>query len=323
MTSRFINGQTIDETDYIQASTGVSDAGKSVVTRDADGKIDESFLHYAFGDGSDGDVTISSPTTLTRDMYYNNLVITSVLTTNGYKVFVKDTVSGAGTIKWGVANNGANASGSTAGIGGAANSSGGQFYLNSAGGASTNDFNASGTGGTSMNPSIGVAGGSGGGGSNFGTGGAVTAPNTKFGVFANLTLFGIDFTSSYTFANIYKSSGGGGGGRGGYNSGAGGGGGAGGGIVFLCAKKWTGTFTIMSVGGNGGNASAPGSPTNNNGGGGGGSGGVSVVIYDSKTWTGSYSLAGGTKGTDGAGGTSAQNGTTGVYYEILMSSLTR
>lgn len=28
----------------------------------------------AFGDGSDGDVTISAPTTLTRDMYYNNLI---------------------------------------------------------------------------------------------------------------------------------------------------------------------------------------------------------------------------------------------------------
>lgn len=43
MTSRFINGQTIDETDYIQASTGSSDAGKAVVTKDADGRIDLSF----------------------------------------------------------------------------------------------------------------------------------------------------------------------------------------------------------------------------------------------------------------------------------------
>ena len=52
-----------------------------------------------FGDGSDGDVTISTPTTLTRDMYYDNLVVTDTLTTNGYRIFVKDTISGAGTIK--------------------------------------------------------------------------------------------------------------------------------------------------------------------------------------------------------------------------------
>lgn len=35
----------------------------------------------SFGDGSDGDVTISSPTTLTRDMYYNDLVLSDDLTT--------------------------------------------------------------------------------------------------------------------------------------------------------------------------------------------------------------------------------------------------
>lgn len=66
MTSRFINGQTIDETDYIQASTGVSDAGKAVVTSDTDGQIDKSFIikHLKFGGtGADGALTISSGTT--------------------------------------------------------------------------------------------------------------------------------------------------------------------------------------------------------------------------------------------------------------------
>lgn len=301
--------------------TGTPSSSNKYVTEDTFDAI------YNFGDGSDGAVTISSPTTLTRDMYYSSLVVTDTLTTNGYKVFVSGTISGAGTIKWGVANNGANASGSTAGAGGAANASGGQFYLNSAGGAGTNNTpgGSSGGSGTSMTTSVGVVGGNGGGLGGFvGSGGAVTAPTTKFAVFADLTLKGIDFVPATPgFGGIYKTSGGGGGGSGGYNSGAGGGGGASGGIVFLCAKNWTGTFTIMSVGGNGGNASTPGSPTNNNGGGGGGSGGVSIVIYDAKTWTGSYSLAGGTKGTDGAGGTSAQNGTTGISYEILMTSLTR
>jgi hypothetical protein len=45
-----------------------------------------------FGDGSDGDVTISSgTTTLSTDMFYNNLTMsgTAILNPNGYKVFVK------------------------------------------------------------------------------------------------------------------------------------------------------------------------------------------------------------------------------------------
>lgn len=54
-----------------------------------------------FWDGADGDVTINSwTTTLTRDMYYNNLTITSpwVLNPAGYRVFVKWTIAGTGTI---------------------------------------------------------------------------------------------------------------------------------------------------------------------------------------------------------------------------------
>lgn len=48
-----------------------------------------------FGFGQDGDVTIASDTTLSRDMYYNNLTINSNcdLDTNGYRVFVKGTLT--------------------------------------------------------------------------------------------------------------------------------------------------------------------------------------------------------------------------------------
>lgn len=51
--------------------------------------------------GTDWNVTINSgTTTLTRDMYYNNLTVTSpwVLDTAGYRVFVRGTFSGTGTI---------------------------------------------------------------------------------------------------------------------------------------------------------------------------------------------------------------------------------
>jgi len=48
-----------------------------------------------YGFGQDGDVTIASNTTLTRDMYYNDLTINANcdLDTNGYKVFVKGTLT--------------------------------------------------------------------------------------------------------------------------------------------------------------------------------------------------------------------------------------
>ena len=63
-----------------------------------------------YGDGSDGDVVITgNPTTLTSDMYYNNLTINSgaFLLTNGFRVFVKNTLTingaiGLGTFTGGV-----------------------------------------------------------------------------------------------------------------------------------------------------------------------------------------------------------------------------
>ena len=54
-----------------------------------------------YGDGSDGDVVITgNPTTLTSDMYYNNLTINSgaFLLTNGFRVFVKNTLTINGAI---------------------------------------------------------------------------------------------------------------------------------------------------------------------------------------------------------------------------------
>ena len=61
----FINGQIIDEDDFIDESTGASDAAKAVKT-DAAGKVDRTFLNKSLkfgGDGTDGALTISSGTT--------------------------------------------------------------------------------------------------------------------------------------------------------------------------------------------------------------------------------------------------------------------
>ena len=53
-----------------------------------------------FGNGSDGNVTIASNTSLSRDMYYENLTVNSgaTLFTNGFKIFVKETLTNNGTI---------------------------------------------------------------------------------------------------------------------------------------------------------------------------------------------------------------------------------
>lgn len=60
----------------------------------------EEIQGYQFGDGSDGDVTISSNTTLSEDKYYNNLTVESgvSLDTNGYRVYVKQKLINNGTI---------------------------------------------------------------------------------------------------------------------------------------------------------------------------------------------------------------------------------
>ena len=59
---------------------------------------------FAFWPGSDGNVTITTTITLTRDMYYDNLTITSpwILIPNWYRFFVKWTLSG----NWKIQRNG-------------------------------------------------------------------------------------------------------------------------------------------------------------------------------------------------------------------------
>ena len=77
-----------------------------------------------YGSGADGNVTVSANTTLTRDMYYNNLTITDGvhLNTAGYKVYVRNSL----TLSTSVGNqattsiglkNGSSATGSLAGGG--------------------------------------------------------------------------------------------------------------------------------------------------------------------------------------------------------------
>lgn len=77
---------------YTVSSEGLLAAGSTSSSTNRAGKL--------FGSGIDGDVTISTNVFLSRDMYYNNLTVNSgyTLFTNGFKVFVKGTLTNNGTI---------------------------------------------------------------------------------------------------------------------------------------------------------------------------------------------------------------------------------
>lgn len=67
-------------------------------------QLDSSLLNIVadcFGDGSDGTAVINSNTSLTRDMYYENLTIdpTFTLDTASYRIYVRDTFINNGTIR--------------------------------------------------------------------------------------------------------------------------------------------------------------------------------------------------------------------------------
>lgn len=353
------------------AGTDTGETGAKLVATPGQIKtrIDK-LLRLSFGDGSDGNITISSPTTLTRDMYYNNLTVNSTLTTNGFKIYVKNIIDGNGTIKYPTGNS-------------ASGRNGGNGFTGSSYGTL---LNVPGSGG-------GEGGGKESSASGAGTGGYGTANNGAIstrdyggagGNRANRTI-GDNNTGGAGTGGACIS-----GGSGTRVGGDGGGGGASGGIVVILARTFAGSFTIESIGGNGangGNGTSGSSGTattslstsgiggtggliespsyfgnninwdvdllylkqggslgirypsgaagggggdrnyayNSAGGGGGegGIGGLAIIFYNTKTWTGSYILTGGTGGSGGtspggggANGTAGGNGATGKYYEF-------
>lgn len=296
-----------------------------------------------FGDGRDGSLTVAggATTTLTHDSFFTNLTVNGALVTNGCRVFVSGTLSGTGSINYGIVNagsNGADASGSAAagGAGGATTTSNCQF-TNVAGTKGGAGSGAAGVAAFSLSGAFskGQAGGVGGSGAAAGTVATKAATTTALALFSENIFSGLDgaTTTDYTVAAsryFYMPStpatGGGGGANVSQGGGGGGGGGASGGLIWIFANTWAGTFKIISQGGNGGNGGAQGSGSDTGGGAGaGGNGGSAIVVYSSKTWTGSYALTGGTHGTAGAGGSpgSGTSGLTGASYEIPITSIIR
>jgi len=248
----------------------------------------------SLGDGSDGQVTISSGiNTLTRDMFYTNLIIngTGQIYTNGYRIFVNGvldlTAAPVGAINFNGANGG-NASGATGGTGGTTVASGSIGGSNAGGAGATATTGVGGTGGT------GLGGNNGGNANPCGAGGIGGSGAGGVSVAGNASST-VNFIRRFE-TNLIRSGGvvavtlGGSTGRGGSsgagdgtNTGGGGGGaGAGGGVVGIWANvilrsSSTPAGVIQANGGSGGAGTT--TSTGVTGGGGGGAGGGGGWVY--------------------------------------------
>lgn len=284
--------------------------------------------YKSFGDGSDGNVTISSgTTTLSRDMYYNNLTMsgTGILVTNGYKVFVKGTLditaAHVGAIQWN-GNNGGDASTATGGSAPTAQPGAtvGTIANGGAGATATNAAGTAGTAGTIGNGNGGVSGTGGAGGNGVaGNGGGASALRTP-AVNVSFRSYRTNFLASITL--IGGGSGGGGGASGAgdsffaVNGGGGGGGGNGGGVIALYANLIlksanTPAGTIQANGGNGGVGGNGGASFGATGGGGGGNGGGAGWIFLCYNALAGPVIVGLLQANGGNGGTGGNAGGTG------------
>jgi hypothetical protein len=343
-----IGGQT---SNVFGIFAGNFSAGKYLMYDDSSGDliVNDSLIvnNSIFGDGSDGDVTISSNTTLTSDMFYNNLTIQTgfTLNPNGYRIFVKNTLTFEGTGK--IISNGGNGAvgtnggglGTAAGgaAGTAANTAGSLPASQPGNAGGTGSSTAPGAGGTAnVAKGVGVAGvaggtggtGNGGGGAAGGAAGTITGTVfNKLNSFISAYNF-FDVNPSFTQFNGSSTSGGGGGGMGNpgpnITGGGGGGSGASGGIIWVAARKIitvNGNTYIQAIGGNGATGGSGTGPSNygSGGGGAGGSGGVVVLTYSRKTGTGAIDVAGGSGGAAGTSGSTAGTaGLTGKTYTFQV-----
>ena len=264
-----------------------------------------------YGDGSDGDVILYADTTLTRDMFYNNLALAAGVTLypNGFQLYVRKqlTISAGAAIQ---AGGGAGGAGSGA-AGGAAGTAGGA---------------------TSSRPFLAQAGAGGAGGTSGGSGtttgataaGGVGEPRlVRAGPLTACAACGggggayLGSSSGATNAAAGQSSLAADGGAGGAavlgagsSSLGGGGGGGGGGVIMIFARILGNEGAIRADGGAGGNGQTSGAHKSGNGGGGGGGAGIAYYTFTSGIGAGTLSASAGAAGTGGNGGAAGSAGRT-------------
>jgi len=274
-----------------------------------------------FGDGSDGDVTISGAVTLVRDTFYRNLTIAAggALNTGGNRIFVSGildiVVAPAGGI-FAPQNAGGSATGTlAASVGTAQVLKYGQGAL--AGVAGQNGGTTTGINGPSNNvASTGSAalsgnGGAGGSGSSGAGGNGGTRASSGSDLVPRYLATSLLGITGAPLAGGYGGPGGGSGGGDGTAGGGSGAGGIGGGVVMIFAHNVmrssanANVGVISAMGGAGGNGGTPAG--GNRGGGGGGGGAAGGLVYlvagglSGSTHVGAIDVSGGAGGNGGAG----------------------
>lgn len=309
----------------IEAGTRPRVGGLGKLFDDCDGKL---FSETDFGDGSDGDLIVSSgDTILTSDRNYRNVTIsgTARVFTSAFTLRISGTLdltnAGADAIVTN-RNNGTNAVGATPGTRGTAFTAAttGVGGPGSDGAAGTTGAGAQSTAPTAQTPANGGAGGSCGTGGT--TGGNAGGASAAGGTVANAHYA----RNAHTIARGMTLSQGGAGGRGGSSGGgdgtnaggAGGGGGAGGLVNSVIARRivraaTTAAGAISAGGGDGGNGAAgvAGNASGGSGAGGGGGGYPRVVAGEliGTAAPGAITANGGKGGNGGAAAGTGQAGT--------------
>lgn len=276
----------------------------------------------SFGNGSDGDVTLGSNTTLTRDMQYNTLDLAGfTLTTDGYRVRCRRLKNSTGSGQ--IVNSGQAATGRIGGGGtnartlgnGTSGGSGGVAAAGAAGAARTNSWPATITGG---NAGDGGAGGASGAGQAGGAGGSATAVSLGSSTNGYGGTWWMDLTWQ---PNILAVNGGAGGGGGGGASGSTpGGGGGGGGVVAVHAHTMEASVTTLSIHADGGNAGNASLGAQAGGGGGGGGGYVKLVYQVAEGGLPTLSATAGSAGTGLGSGSAGSAGNDGLTEAIQQGT---
>lgn len=238
-----------------------------------------------FGDGSDGDFAAAAgTTTLTRDMYWNKCTPsgTAKIVTAGFRIFVKDTVTGLDISNAGadaITANGNNGGNAASGVGGAAPAAqpAGSIAGNVVGVAGLNL--GAGNAGNSANPGNGGSGGKG-GNNGLGVGGGAKGTASNFLLIRRWI---VNLLRGAALLLGGASGGSGAGASGGV--GASGGTGNGGGVVYIAAHTIT-RGASTAAGAISANAGSPGTCFNSNavdikaaGGSAGSAGGWILVIF--------------------------------------------
>jgi len=281
--------------------------------------------YFSSSTAIDGNVVISKNTSLTRNMYYNNLTINAGcnLKTNGWRIVVADTLNLYGTIS----NDGGDASGVVAGVPSAPVYT---TYLGTSmpGGAGLTTTGPGNSGAASPYSCTGGYGNTGGSVGNLtgGTSGTYMPISAVDGGLNTLSTMPIAFLGRLISNNFYLMGGSSGGGgacsKGNASTVKSGAGAAGGGLLIVAAKTIQGSGKVSAIGGNGSSATWTGtgtqSPAGIGGGGGGGGGCVIIISQGDVPSSITFDVSGGTGGTGIPPGQNGGNGTAGNVFIVSV-----